>query len=400
MTKSLIILGAGYGGAFLASNLASDDVDVILVDRRAYHELNQELHLVVAGFRKPEEIRIPIASLLSGTRTKFVQDTVKGVDLQKRKILLESGNMSYDMLVIALGAITEYFDVLDAEKHTQPLRSAYDAEKIYEQLHSLTKSGDGAEIVVVGGGATGVTIAGALADFAEQQAEGRLSVRVLEATGSLLPQWDPRVAEKAAEVLQKKGVEVMLNAKVSECLPGIIRLQDGRNIKTPMAIWTAGVKAYELETVPDIPRTDNGRILVDSSCQLEGRSDVYAIGDIAAARDKGGRFYPATAQIAVRQAKYLADRFSGRTDRTFDYDVKAQVLSLGVDDHVLLLGDWLVTGNLASLVEEFSRRAYRSIIESGASDLYTRVYEEDLFSRALAGVTFAGFAFRKVLDRF
>ena len=400
MAKSLVILGAGYGGSFLASNLADDDINITLVDRRAHHELTQELHLVAAGLRKPEEIRIPIASLLSGTRTRFVQGIVKGVDLQKRKVLLESGDVSYDMLVIALGAVTEYFDVPGAEKLTQPLRSAYDAEKIYERLDSLTKSGDGAEIVVVGGGATGVTIAGALADFAEQEEVGRLSIKMMEATGSLLPGWDPRVAEKAAEALQKKRVEVMLYARVSECLPGIIRLQDGRNFRTPVAIWTAGVKAYELDTVPDIPKTDNGRVLVDSSCQLEGWSDVYAIGDIAAARDAGGRFYPATAQIAVRQAKYLADRFSGRTDGTFDYDVNAQVLSLWVDDHVLLLGDWLVTGYLANLVEEFSKKAYRSVIESGATDLHARVYEEDLFSKALAGVAFAGFAFRKVLDRF
>ncbi len=389
-------MGAGYGGSFLATSLAGSDLTTTLVDKRVHHELTQEIHLVAAGFRNPEETRIPISSLVSDTSVQFLQDTVRAVHLREKTVLMESGSVSYDVLVIALGALTEYFDVPGAEKHAQPLRSMYDAKKIYEHVKSLIDSGSNGEVVVIGGGATGVSIAGALSDFIrlERNAD-RVSIKVVEASESLLYGWDRKVAQKAREILEKKGVQVILGARVTECLPGIIKLQDGRGINFSIAVWTAGIKAYGLDTAPAVPKTRNGRILVDEFCQLKGWSDVYAIGDISAASDGNEGFYPATAQVAVRQAKYLADRLHARTQEGFDYEVNAQVLSLGIDEHILMLGNMVVTGSLAKLVEEFSKNAYRKTIESGGSDMSAGVYGRDILSKALAGVTFAGFAFRK-----
>lgn len=404
MTKRVVILGAGYGGAFLATNLAGSDMEVTLVDKKPYHELIQELHLVATGFRKPEETRIPISSLVSGTGVRFVRGMVKGIHLQENKVLLlDSGSISYDVLVVALGASTEYFDVPGAEKYTQPLRSIYDAKKIHEHIMTLVSSDNRGEISVVGGGATGVSIAGALADLVASEAPERVSIKVIEAAKSLLPGLDSKVlAKRAMEILQKKGVDVLLDARVTECLPGTTRLQSGKNINASMTIWTAGVRAYELDTLPTVTKIKNGRILVNEFCQLEGMSNVYAIGDIAAAvkSDKSDGFYPATAQVAIRQAKYLSERFTGSMEGAFDYKVRAYVLSLGVDEYILSLGDdYIVAGSLAKLVEEFSKDSYRRTIESGGSDVHSNVYGQDLFSKVLSGVTFAGFAFMKAIGK-
>jgi NADH dehydrogenase len=349
MGREVVILGAGYGGSFLATNLTDSGLAVTLVDKRPSQELVQELHLVAAGFRMPEELVIPISNMVAGTNVNFVCDKVKSVDLRDRRVLTESGGISYDVLVIALGATTEYFDIPGAEKHTQPLRSLQEARDIHNHVEALIDSGGG-EIVIIGGGPTGVGTAGALSDLIKQQAANHVSIKVLEANNTLLSGRDPRVAQESREVLEKKGVQIFLGSQVSECFPRRINLEDGRSIDFSLAIWTAGVKAYELDISPTVPKAGNGRILVNDSCQIQGWPDVYAIGDIAAAKNNSGGFYPATAQVAVRQAKYLADRLRGRKEERFDYEIKAQVLSLGIDDNILLLGNSIVTGSLAKLV--------------------------------------------------
>src|SRR5919205_830708 len=158
--KRIIILGAGYGGIFLATNIArymKEKIgEVILVDRNPYHQLLQEIHLVAAGFRIADEVKIPILTLIDRMDIKFVQSTVKKIMPDKNLVVLESREIIYDLLIVCLGASTKYFNIKGARENTLPLRSISDALLICDKVRVLIKSNKKHNIVIVGGGATGV----------------------------------------------------------------------------------------------------------------------------------------------------------------------------------------------------------------------------------------------------
>src|ERR671923_2281679 len=142
--KRIIILGAGYGGIFLATNLArymkEKTGEIILVDRNPYHQLLQEIHLVAAGFRTANDVKIPILRLIAGMNIKFIQSTVKQVRPDKNLVVLELSEISYDILIICLGASTKYFNIRGAIENSLPLRSIVDASLIYDKVSALIES--------------------------------------------------------------------------------------------------------------------------------------------------------------------------------------------------------------------------------------------------------------------
>ena len=175
--KRIVILGAGYAGIFLATNIAryinEKAGEVILVDRNHYHQLLQEIHLVAAGFRTANEVKIPILRLIDGMNIKFIQSTTKQIRPEKNIVVLESTEIKYDILIICLGASTKYFKIRGAEENSLPLRSISDASVIYDRVSALIKSDNKQNIVIVGGGATGVSLAGALSDFIKESKKNR-----------------------------------------------------------------------------------------------------------------------------------------------------------------------------------------------------------------------------------
>ena len=137
MKNKIVVLGAGYAGIFLCTNLSSklkDISEIILIDRNNYHQLMQEIHLVASGFRTAEQLKIPISSLIYGKKIKFIQSNVKKIMPDKRTILLDSEEIQYDELIICLGSSTKYFNIPGAEEYTLPLRSIYDASIIYNHV--------------------------------------------------------------------------------------------------------------------------------------------------------------------------------------------------------------------------------------------------------------------------
>ena len=167
--KRIVILGAGYAGIFLATNISrslNENIgEVLLVDKNPYHQLLQEIHLVAAGFRTVNEVKIPILTLIEGMNIKFIQSTVKQVRPDKNLIVLELSEISYDILIICLGASTKYFNIRGAIENSLPLRSIVDASLIYDKVSALIESNNKHDIVIVGGGSTGVSLGGALSDL-------------------------------------------------------------------------------------------------------------------------------------------------------------------------------------------------------------------------------------------
>ena len=419
--KRIVILGAGYAGLFLATHIAryvtEKAGEIILIDRNPYHQLLQEIHLVAAGFRTADEVKIPILTLIDRMDIKFIQSTVKKIMPDKNLVVLESSEITYDLLIVCLGASTKYFNIKGARENTLPLRSISDASLICDKVRALIKSNKKHNIVIVGGGATGVSLGGALSDFVnESKRSDRLSITIIEALPTILSGWDERLAKKVNEILHKKEIRIMTSSAVtrvendSDGSSSIYLSDSGSKIHSSLTIWTAGVKGYDIPISPEVKKTKDGKIILNEFCQIDRYPNIFSIGDIAAVKDENGKLYPPLAQIAVREAKYLSELIPKYVmsdiddlchlppDEKFEYNIKVQLISLGNDDYVGLFNTLVISGNLAKLVEEFSMSAYIKTLESGGRDIMnTSLYGDDVLS--LSGITFAGFTFMKWLEK-
>jgi NADH dehydrogenase len=422
--KRIVILGAGYAGIFLATNIARSVAEksgeVILIDRNPYHQLLQEIHLVAAGFRTADEVKIPILTLIDRMNIKFIQSAVKQIMPDKNLVVLESTEINYDLLIVCLGASTKYFNIKGAKENTLPLRSISDASLIYDKVSALIKSNKNHNIVIVGAGATGVSLGGALSDFINESKKksDRLSITIIEALPTILSGWDERLVKKVNEILHEKEIRIMTSSAVTRVENdddggSSIYLSDtGSKLHSSLTIWTAGIKGYDITINPEVKKTKDGKIILNEFCQTDRYPNIFSIGDIAAVKDEYGKLYPPLAQIAVREAKYLSklipkyvvsdldDLSHLPPDEKFEYNMKVQLISLGNDDYVGLFNTHVISGSLAKLVEEFSMSAYIKTLESGGRDIMNRsLYGDDIFSHLVSGITFARFTFMKWLEK-
>jgi NADH dehydrogenase len=449
----IVILGAGYAGIFLAIDVYQtfeergtgdrnrkrkgkdsppSNVEVILVDRNPYHQLLQEIHLVAAGYRTQEEISIPITSLINGTKIRFIQSNVKVIAANDNKIVLDRSAIDYDLAVVCLGSSTKYFGIKGAKTNTIPFRSIDDAIFVHDKIQSFLSSkssergnvtnqsnGNNIKITIVGGGATGVSLSGAIADFIKDQgrlrenSETNLSITVVEALPNILTGWNSELVSRVKAILESKGIRILTNSKVSKVENNNLILYDGSKIESSIIIWTAGIKGYEIEVSPPIDKTKDGRIIVNRFCQVDKFPNIFVIGDIAAVKDSQGKIYPPFAQIAVREARYLADMLAKHylklNDKNsnfkssimlkgidmFDYNIGVQIISLGVNDYVGVFGNHVIGGNLAKMVDEFGKLAYVKTLKSRGKDISSVIYDDGLLPKMIAGFSFAGFAFAK-----
>ena len=351
---------------------------------------------------------------------KFIQSAVKEIRPDKNLLVLESAEINYDLLIVCLGASTMYFNIEGAKENSLPLRSISDASLIHDRVSSLVNSDHKQSIVIVGGGATGVSLGGALSDYIkESKKSDSVSITIIEALPTILSGWDERLVKKVEQVLLKKGIRIITSSPVAKVENGdggssdICLSDDGKSkIHSSLTIWTAGVKGYDIPINPKVEKTKDGKIILNEFCQIYRYQNIFSIGDIAAVKDENGKLYPPLAQIAVREAKYLSnlipkhfiangdapDTTPLSTDEKFEYAVKVQLISLGNDDYVGFLNSHVISGNLAKLVEEFSMNAYIKTLKSGGRDIMnTSLYEDDIFSHLVSGITFARFTFVKWL---
>lgn len=409
MSNKIVILGAGYAGIFLSTNLSSklkDLAEIILIDRNNYHQLMQEIHLVASGFRTEDQLKIPISSLIQGKKIKFIQANIKKILPEKRTVMLDSEEIKYDELIICLGSSTKYFNIPGADKHTLPLRSIYDASIVFDHISKIIKEDKKHNIVIVGAGATGISLGSALAEMINlSKNKDNIKVNIIEATSTILYGWDIKVKNKIEDILKKRGIRIFHNSLVERVDENTLFLKDGLQINSSLIIWTAGVKGFNIDIEPGIEKTNDGRIIVNEFCRTNQYDNIYSIGDIAAMKNSKGVLYPPLAQIAVRQARYLADFISDRytNDATpkekFDYEIKAQILSVGNNEYVGLLNNYVVSGDLAKMIDEFTKTTYMKSLKAGGKNMSVNLYENDFFSQVMAGMTFAGFTFFKGLEK-
>jgi NADH dehydrogenase len=325
----VVIVGAGFGGLSAAKALARAPFDVTVVDRHNYHLFQPLLYQVATAALSPGDIASPIRSILRGqANVRVVLATVSGIDVVRREVEAEGRRIPYDHLILATGAEHAYFGH-DWAPFAPGLKTIDDAtflrRRILLAFERAETEADPDErrrllnFVVVGGGPTGVEMAGAIAELAQRALASDFrsidprSARIilLEAAPRLLTPFDPALSEKARQALERLGVDVRLGAGVSECDASGVSVGDTR-IETRTIVWAAGVKASPAAQWLGVASDRVGRIKVAPDLSVPGHPDIFVIGDLADAAGEGGRPLPGVAPVAKQQGQYVAGLLAAR----------------------------------------------------------------------------------------
>lgn len=321
----VVIAGAGFGGLWAARRLAAEDVDVLVLDRANHHTFFPLLYQVAAAELEPTSIAHPVRSILRGqANADFLMASVTGLDPEGKRVLTDRGDVPYDALVLALGSATHFYGVDGADRHAFPLRWMDDAVRLQHQVLSrFEEAAHESEMerktrlltfVVVGGGPTGVEFSGALAelvfgpllkDFPGVRAED-VRIVLLEAGDRLLQGMPPRLGRYAADRLERRHVEVILHGQAERVGAQSLTLTDGVVIPTETVVWTAGVKGPDDLESWGLPLGPGGRVRVDPTLRVPGRSHVYVVGDLAYLEEDGADV-PLVAPVAIQQGELAAE---------------------------------------------------------------------------------------------
>jgi NADH dehydrogenase len=362
----VVVIGAGFGGLAVARGLADrDDVAVTLVDRNNFHTFQPLLYQVATAGLNAADVAYAVRGIVRGHgNVAFRQATVTAVDWDGRRVALDGGDhLPFDHLVVSAGATAAFFGIPGAAEHALPLYTLADAAALRNHLLGRFEAADAARSVrhgagqdllddgaltfaVVGGGATGVEVAGALAelftvvlrrDFPQLDV-GKTRIVLLEMGDDLLPAFGPASRSHARATLEDRGVEVRTGEAVDEITPTRVRLGSGEELAAHTLIWAAGVQANPLAATLGVETSRGGRIVVGDDLRIPGHPEAFAIGDVAAIPDlrstdgKGG-LLPGVAQVAIQSGHHVAGEISralaGRPPVPFRYHDKGTMATIG-----------------------------------------------------------------------
>ena len=325
MKSTVVILGAGFGGLRAARALARAPVNVVLLDRHNYHLFQPLLYQVATAGLEPEQIAKPVRAILRGQRNlEFRMVEVTGVDLVSRQVLTSAGPLPLAFLIVAIGGETNFFGLESVARHGFGLKDVGEAVAIRNHvLHCFEQAmlDEDPErrrarltFVVVGGGPTGVEMAGALSELIRLvlvKDYPRLNIKdvrvlLLEATDRLLVAMPEKLSEAAAATLWRKHVEVRFGATVEDYDGDCVRLRSGETVPARTLIWAAGAKAAALTNQLGVATGRQGRVVVEPTLQVPGHPEVYVIGD-AAYLESEGQPLPMMAPVAIQMAETTAD---------------------------------------------------------------------------------------------
>lgn len=338
--RRVVIIGAGFAGLACARSLqASPHVDVTLIDRHPYQLFAPLLYQVATGGLPEDDIAYPVRAAIPGI--DFVRGDVTKVSLTAQSVRLATGaELKWDDLVLATGSVGNSFNIPGVDEHALQMKDLRQARAIkhrllgtYERVHVGEQPKEDLNVVVVGGGPTGVEVAGAVAELQRQMANEfpriaeHATVTLVEAGPRLLPSFSPKSSERAREALVKLGVEVLVDSAVDRMYPTDVHLKSGRVLSAGTTIWAAGVAAEDRWTVlGDSDRLN--RLVVDEYLRLQ--DNVWVIGDMAHVEASDGRPLPMVASVALQQGKYVAKAITSESPpEPFRYKDKGQMATVG-----------------------------------------------------------------------
>ena len=361
--KRVVIVGGGLGGLELAFKLVGSDFQVVLVDKNNYHQFPPLIYQVASAGLEPSSISFPFRRLFQGQKDFFFRMAeVKAVDAAGKKIATSVGDIHYDYLVLAAGARTNFFGNKEIEAATLPMKSVSEAMRLRNTiLRNLEKAETEEDpvrrqalmnIVVVGGGASGVEIAGAVAEMKKNIIardypdldSSQMHIYLVNAGKRLLAAMDPVSSARAERDLKALHVHIRQPQFATEYKDGILKTSAGLEIPARTVIWVSGICANTVEGLPEESIGHAGRILTDRFCRVKGVQDVFAIGDQSLI--EGDEDYPLghpqLAQVAMQQAKTVAENLKaaqkGLAGKPFKYRNLGVMATIGRNHAVAEIG--------------------------------------------------------------
>jgi NADH:quinone reductase (non-electrogenic) len=328
----VVIVGAGFGGLSAATSLARLPVEVTIIDRRNYHLFQPLLYQVATAALSPADIATPIRSIVRRQKnTTVLMARVAAVDKDRREVILEDRRVPYDTLIVATGARHAYFGHDEWEPFAPGLKKIDDATELRRRILLSLEEAEIAmseeerrrclTFVVIGGGPTGVEMAGAIAELAKMAVARdfrridprQARILLIEAGPRILPAFPPKLTDKARRALERLGVEVKTGAAVTLCDAEGIRLGEER-IASRCVMWAAGVAASPAAKWLDGEPDRAGRVKVEPDLTLPGHPEIFVIGDTALALDAAGMPLPGVAPVAKQQGQYVAQVIKARLE--------------------------------------------------------------------------------------
>lgn len=386
MSKKIVILGGGYGGLLSALTvrkyLSHEEAEVTVVNQTPTHQIITELHRLAAGNVSEQAVAMPLEKLLKGKDIALRIASVESFSVDDKEVKLSDGShLTYDALVVALGSKTAYFGIPGLEENSFVLKSADDANKIYNHVeeriseYAKTQKEEDATILIGGGGLTGVELVGELADELPAIAKKygvdpkAIKLKLVEAMPKILAMFSDELIERAQTSLEKRGVEFLTGIPVTNVEGNVVDLKDGQQIKTNTFVWTGGVQGNPLVGESGL-EVNRGRATVNQQLQSTSHPDVFVAGDSAVYFKPGEeRPQPPTAQIAWQMGELIGyNLFAYLQDKAFEEfsPVNSGTLaSLGRKDAVAFIGANAteLKGMPASLMKEASNVRYLTHIK-------------------------------------
>ena len=370
----VLVLGGGFAGIGAAQKLHKSDAEVVLVDKHDYHTFQPLLYQVATGLLEQPAVGHPIRDLFQKQDNLRVhQDVVTAVDLDARRVeFSELDAIDYDYLVFGLGAEVNFFGVEGAAEHAFPLYTLADAVRLKNHVlktweeadrkHELVEDG-ALNVVVVGGGPTGVETAGALAELYNgvfkkdypDVPEGTANITLVEAGPEIFPMFKPDIREYTVDALEKRGVEVKTGDVVESIAPTRVKLKSGTELQAHTLVWGAGLQGNALVESLGLELERGNRIGVDGELRIPSHPEVYGVGDVAAITDgKTKQVLPQLGSVALQSGEHagktIASRIAGKETKPFKYHDKGTMAAIGRGSAVVqMLGGKTMKGKTASL---------------------------------------------------
>ncbi|MCC6500248.1 MAG: NAD(P)/FAD-dependent oxidoreductase [Anaerolineales bacterium] len=369
----VVILGAGFGGLTAAKKLKNAPVRITLIDRNNYHLFQPLLYQVAIAALVPSQVAYPVRTIFRDQKNlAFQMGNVNEIDLDARYIKMDGSVIAYDYLILAAGGRMNFFGVESVEKNALYIKDLKSALRTRNHLLSMferaSHEADADKrramltFAIVGGGPTGVEVAGALAELIShvmKKEYPELDVRearvvLFEAGNALIASYPDELRKATLKLLKKKNVDVMFGAKLTDFNGQRISLGDGMQIETNTLIWTAGVQAAEVVESLEAARAGSGRVRTGATLQLPNHPEVYVIGDAAYLENGNGQPLPMLSTVAIQEGKVAADNIrhaiKGQTQHPFHYKDPGLLATIGRNAAVARIWGLSFSGFIAWLI--------------------------------------------------